>query len=537
MGAPEPPRDGSVTATHRLTNGDGGSSVRDSHDTRRHPVTFQQKLFLGFGLMVLPVMLVGAQAIRSNALERKALENLGQGLTRNRTYSEVETAMFNQSEAIWRALSGLDPAARREFQLQGEVVDYWFARWTAELQPDEHELSDGVRQIEQQIRAMADSVFVLQDGGQRAEAYALATRELKGRLLPALTEMNHQVYRRAREFSVSRAFARVEGIVTTERAILTWILLLSALAGLGGAWLIARSLARPIAELRTAMTVVGRGDLDHPVAPSTSDEIGDLARSFAQMTGRLRDSRAELTTLNAALAAKVDQLERTQAQLVESEKLASVGQMAAGVAHGLRNPLASLRASAQLAIRHPESAAAKEALAAMIGEVDRLDTRITHLLTFSRPAPLHATRESPARLMEALLPALRRLASERQVQVEAHIDATVPELELDPLKVEQALQELLANALDAMPEGGTLRVAVAQGAGVTEVAIHDTGRGIAAEALPRIFDPFFTTRPEGTGLGLAIARRFIEQAGGRILVESTVGRGTTVRIQFPGEQA
>lgn len=495
-------------------------------------MTFQRKLFLGFGLMVLPVVLVGAQAIRSNALERRALENLGQGLTRNRTYSEVETAMFNQSEAIWRALSGLEPEARREFQLQGEVVDYWFARWVAELQPDEQELSDGVRRIETQIREVADSVFVLQDQGRRADAYALAKRELKGRLLPALTEMNHQVYRRAREFSVSRAFARVEEIVEGERAILTWILALSALAGLGGAWFIARSLARPIGELRTAMAVVGRGDLDHTITPSSSDEIGDLARSFSQMTDRLRDSRAELTSLNAALAAKVDQLERTQAQLVESEKLASVGQMAAGVAHGLRNPLASLRASAQLALRHPDSAAAREALGAMIGEVDRLDQRITHLLTFSRPAPARASRESPGRLMDALLPALRRLATERGVTVKATIDPSVPEHDLDALKVEQALQEVLANALDAMPDGGTLAITVQEADGGSTVVVTDSGRGITPEALPRIFDPFFTTRPEGTGLGLAIARRFIEQSGGHIAVESTVGRGTTVRIHF-----
>ncbi len=500
-------------------------------------MTFQQKLFLGFGMMVLPVMLVGAQAIRSNVLERKALEALGQGLARNRTYSEVETAMFNQGEAIWRALSGLDPTARREFALQGEVVDYWFARWTAELQPDEQELSEGVRRIEQEIRATAERVFALQDAGRREEAYALAHTELKGRLLPALTEMNHQVYRRAREFSVSRAFARVAEIVNTERRILTWILLLAAGAGLTGAWLLSRSLARPIAGLRTAMADVGRGSLDRPVAPPGSDEFGDLARSFAQMTERLRDSRTELTSVNAALAAKVDQLERTQARLVESEKLASVGQMAAGVAHGLRNPLASLRASAQLARRHPESAAAQEALGAMITEVDRLDARITHLLTFSRPAPVRATRESVARLVESLLPALRRLAAERQVHVEADVDPRVPERNLDALKVEQALQELLANALDAMPGGGTLRVSVRQDGAGTQVAITDTGRGIPPDAMPRIFDLFFTTRPEGTGLGLAIARRFIEQAGGRITVESTVGEGTTVRIAFAQGEA
>ena len=98
-------------------------------------MTFQQKLLLGFGLMVLPVLLVGAEAIRSNALERRALETLGESLSRTRTYSEVETAMFDQSEVIWRSLSGMEPRARQEFQLSSEVVDYWLDRWGSELQP------------------------------------------------------------------------------------------------------------------------------------------------------------------------------------------------------------------------------------------------------------------------------------------------------------------------------------------------------------------------------------------------------------------
>jgi signal transduction histidine kinase len=502
-------------------------------------MTFQQKLLLGFGLMVLPVLLVGAEAIRSNALERRALETLGESLTRTRTYSEVETAMFNQGEVIWRSLSGLEPRAREEFRLSGEVVDYWLDRWSSELQPDEQELAVGVRRIETEIRAVADSVFALEELGKRPEAYALAKGQLKERLLPALTEMNHQIYRRAREFSVSRAFSRVAEIVNTERTLLFWIMLLSVVAGLTGAWLIARSLARPIGELRQAMTVVGSGDLDHPITPRSGDEIGDLARSFRQMTGNLRQSRAELVHVNAELAAKIGQLETAQARLVEQEKLASVGQMAAGVAHGLRNPLASLRASAQLALRHPDSPAARESLESMISEVDRLDKRITHLLTFSRPAPLHPMRENLATLVAGLLPPLNRLLQERAVALRTDLPADLPDTMLDPMKLEQTMHELIANALDAMPGGGTLGLSARASedrASVT-VEITDTGKGIPAEVLPAVTDPFFTTRPEGTGLGLAIAKRFVEQNGGTLDISSTVGRGTQVRIHFPAAPA
>src|SRR6476661_4727336 len=129
--------------------------------------------------MVLPALLVGAEAIRSNALERRALGALGESMARTRTYAELETAMFDQSELIWRDLSGLDPTARQEFRLTGQVVDYWQARWRGELKPEEMALADGVANIQRQIVIVSDSVFTLADGGHREDAYRLALRELR----------------------------------------------------------------------------------------------------------------------------------------------------------------------------------------------------------------------------------------------------------------------------------------------------------------------------------------------------------------------
>src|SRR6185312_13140952 len=130
-------------------------------------VTFQRKLLLGFSLMVLPALLVGAEAIRSNVLERRALQALGESMSRTRTYAELETAMFDQSEIIWRYLSGLDPTARNEFKLTGEVVNYWQQRWRGELRPEEMALADGVAGIQTQIVLVADSIFKLADAGHR----------------------------------------------------------------------------------------------------------------------------------------------------------------------------------------------------------------------------------------------------------------------------------------------------------------------------------------------------------------------------------
>ena len=228
--------------------------------------------------------------------------------------------MFDQSDIIWRYLTGMDPTAKKEFRLAGQVVDYWQQRWAAELRPEEMALADGVRSIQQQIQTVADGVFRRFDSGQRQAAFAMAQRELKGRLLPALTQMNREIYRRARESSVRGAYTRLEEILASQERVLLVIVVLSLAGGLLGSWLISRSLARPINELTGAMAVVGAGQLDHPITSRSRDEIGALAGAFGRMTDNLRQSRAAL---------------------VQSEKLASIGEMAAAVAHGLRNPLAA----------------------------------------------------------------------------------------------------------------------------------------------------------------------------------------------------
>jgi signal transduction histidine kinase len=491
--------------------------------------------------MVLPALLVGAVAIRSNLLERRALQALGESMARTRTYAELETAMFDQSEVIWRYLSGLDPTAKKEFRLIGQVVDYWQQRWAAELRPDELGLAQGVRDIQRQILIAADSIFRLNESGHRQAAFTTAQLELKGRLLPALTQLNREIYRRARESSVRGAYARLEEILAAQNRILVVLLVLSLGGGLLGSWLISRSLARPINQLTGAMAVVGSGQLDHPVTASSRDEIGELARAFGRMTDNLRQSRSDMLRLNTELERKISQLERTQAQLVQSEKLASIGEMSAAVAHGLRNPLASLRAAAQLVQRHPEAPSSAEHLHAIVEEVDRLDRRISHLLSFSRPAPFHPLRESVPRLVEGLLPAFSELLREREVQLDLDIPPVLPDIRVDPMQLEQALVEIVSNALDAMPQGGRLRIGASlngSGSGPGEVAIEvaDTGPGIPEQVLPSVCEPFFTTRQDGTGLGLAIAKRYVEQNGGRLEIVSRP-EGTTVRVRLPAAAA
>jgi signal transduction histidine kinase len=502
-------------------------------------MTFQRKMLYGFSLMVVPALLIGIEAIRTNVLERDALQLLGQNMARTRTYAELETAMFNQSEIVWRYLSGLDPHARSEFRATGEVIKYWQQRWRSELRPNEVGLANSTEEIQRRIDAVADSVFKLYDAGQHEASYRLAQRDLRDGLLPALTQLNRDIYRQARESSVRGAYTRLEEIVTRERDALIAILIFAVVAGLLTSWLISRGLARPISQLRVAMARVGAGEVELPIDVSSPDEIGDLARSFAQMTESLQQSRARTTRLTLELQNKISQLEKTQAQLVQSEKLASIGEMSAAVAHGIRNPLASLRAAAQVALRHPESAASREYMGAIIEEVDRLDRRVSHLLSFSKPAPFHPLRESVARLIEDLLPPFTELLRERGISLELALARNLPEVLVDPMQLEQALVEIISNALDAMPKGGTLRIAanadrIADGDLDVGIEIVDTGVGIPERVLASVCEPFFTTRAEGTGLGLAIAKRYIEQNGGSLDISSIATVGTTVRIRLPG---
>ena len=483
-------------------------------------MTLQRKLLLGFALMVVPTLFVGVQAIRTNALERATLETLGQRLARSRTYADVEDAMFNQTQVIWRYLGG-DPTAKQEFPLTAQVVDFRLDRWTADLPSDEVKLADGVRRIEADIKAVAARVFQLHDAGRRDEAALIARRELLERLQPTLASVNREIYRQARELSVQGAVAQMRSIVEAKRRLLWATVFVALVAGLLASWLISRDLARPLTELRHAMAVVGAGDLEHTIThaivPRSADEIGDLARAFGRMTEQLRQSRA---------------------QLVQSEKLASIGQMAAAVAHGLRNPLASLRAAAQLARHRADVPAAREQLDAIVEQVDRLDLRIAHLLQFSRPAPFHPLRERVEALLDGALAGFAELLRQRRIELAVHASAVVPDVQVDPMRLEQALTELVSNALDAMPQGGRLELTARAeagpgGAGGVVVEVTDSGSGIAPEILPNLCEPFFTTRPEGTGLGLAIAKRYVEEAGGRLVITSTVGRGTTVQIWLP----
>lgn len=501
------------------------------------PMGFQRKLLLAFSLMVVPVLLISAEAIWNNREERLALRALGDNMARIRAFADLGTIMFRQSRQVLGFLSGIDREAKAEFFRMEPEIGERLARWKQGLKPDEMHLAKDIEEIHAQIFSAGKQVFLLYQAGDWKAALAVADHELRGRLVPLLSAKNKEINSVVLENSLQQAYARLDEILQMEHRILLSMIGLSLLLGVGASVLISRGLARPIQQLKTTMEVIGQGHLDHPISIRSSDEIGELARAFARMTDNLKRSHEAMAGLNRDLETKIKMLEEAQAQLIQSEKLASIGQMSAAVAHGLRNPLASLRAAAQVTLRQVKDVPmAQDHLKTVIAEVDRLDRRITHLLSFSRPSQFHPILEHPPRLVDGLLRSYAALLKERGIQLETDLPSDLPEVQVDPIQLEQALGEVLSNALDAMPKGGHLTIRgyrESDGRGGTVVIeVSDTGDGIPQQVLPSVCDPFFTTKAEGTGLGLAIAKRYVAQNGGRLDIASTPGTGTIVRISL-----
>jgi two-component system, NtrC family, sensor histidine kinase HydH len=252
-------------------------------------------------------------------------------------------------------------------------------------------------------------------------------------------------------------------------------------------------------------------------------------------SAQLGAQRADLERHTAALQQAYDELRATQRQLGAAERLAAIGEVSATVAHGIRNPLANIRAAAQVALSAKRDPALAESyLGAIIAESDRLRTWLARLLDAIRPFEPSAAPVDLHALVEAVIDVLAARLAEHEVAVARRLTAAGTKLLGDDIHLQQALIAVVENAIDAVPPGGHVEVGTEVIDAMTvRLTVRDNGAGIPGEQLGKIFDPFVTTKRHGTGLGLAIARKVVEGHGGRITVESTVGVGTTVAITLP----
>ncbi len=328
--------------------------------------------------------------------------------------------------------------------------------------------------------------------------------------------------------------------------------------------LVRREVIRPVRDLVTGTRGVASGDLTWRTPVRSADEIGELALSFNKMTEALGRARGELRELVETLEQRVEERTRelrdAQTQLVQTEKMASLGRLCASIAHEINNPLAGILTYAKLISRRlrasppgsDEIAAALQQLAVVERETQRCTAIVRNLLDFARQRePAFADVDLLAVLDEAVALVANRMTLQG-IEIVRDV-APVPPVRADAGQFRQAMVNLLINACEAMPDGGRLRVVAravgvvdaasgarapdrerrGEGAGCVEIQVIDHGQGIPPEHLSKIFDPFFTTKEKGTGLGLSVVYGIVEKHGGRIAVESRVGEGTTMTVRLP----
>ncbi len=240
------------------------------------------------------------------------------------------------------------------------------------------------------------------------------------------------------------------------------------------------------------------------------------------------------------LCRDLTEVQSLKREVETSRRLASLGRLAAGVAHEIRNPLSSIKGFATyFKERYRDNPDDQKTSEIMIQEVDRLNRVITQLLEFARPPVVQKKRASLQSLIQHSLKMIERQASAKQIRVLPHLPSEIREVNLDPDGINQVLLNLYLNAVEAMDPGGTLSVSLSVDDGPTRVKImvSDTGSGIRKEDLEHIFDPYFTTKQTGTGLGLAIVHKIIEAHGGEVRAESEIGRGTSVTVLIPATGA
>ncbi|TFH34725.1 MAG: HAMP domain-containing protein [Anaerolineales bacterium] len=335
----------------------------------------------------------------------------------------------------------------------------------------------------------------------------------------------------------------IVGNLSTSRNSFSVIFTLGTLAVILLGYILAQHIARPILRLRAMSQAVAGGDLEQSSGLMRSDEIGELANAFDIMTLRLRERTEEATRLYAEALQRARELadinarlQAAQAQLVQSEKLASVGQLTAGIVHDVKNPLAVIKGLAEELTEEPDlDEYMTDSLKTIRDSASKANSIVTDLLKFAR----QSTPDMQQRDLRSTIESVRRLTEYLTRKANVEVASIFPDRSVmatyDPQQIEQVLINLLTNAVQAMPEGGSLTFELRPGEHEVELIVSDTGIGIPDEIRARIFDPFFTTKPEGegTGLGLSVSYGIITRHGGHIEVVSKIGIGTTFTIHLP----
>ncbi|MGD0102336.1 MAG: ATP-binding protein, partial [Acidobacteriota bacterium] len=325
--------------------------------------------------------------------------------------------------------------------------------------------------------------------------------------------------------------------------MLTFLLVAAGgvLVVLGITYFITRSMILPLEEMVKASNRIAAGDLDHTVTITSHDEIGILSNSFNKMVASVKAMKLELEEWGRTLEEKVnkrtEELVAVQTQMAQSEKLASIGRLAAGVAHEINNPLGGILTFSMLALEdcdddHP----LKQSLEVIVKQTLRCRETVKGLLDFARQSSSTPSLTEVNSIVDKTLMLLENQTIFQNIRTVRKFSPNLPDVLIDAGQLQQVVINIVINAADAMEENGVLTIETCKAPNAAEILlkISDTGKGIPEDILPLIFEPFFTTKKvgKGTGLGLSIVHGIVTRAGGKIEVASSA-KGATFTIRLP----
>lgn len=320
-----------------------------------------------------------------------------------------------------------------------------------------------------------------------------------------------------------------EKVKELSKTMFFWAAGITSILAVSLSLFLTRYVTSPIQHLISTMVRAERG-LDVRADVKSRDDIGKLSEAFNSLIDKLELARRKVERYHYE-------------QMKRADRLASIGEMAAGIAHEIKNPLAGIAGVIQvLKNEMPKTDQRRAVLDEVLSQVERMDKAVRNLLSFARPPEPSKTLVDMNDLIGKLLDFLAPQFAKYNIAAERRLSPGIPWLSVDPDLMQQALLNIALNAIQAMPEGGRFIVTTEaeppsdDGPGMVRITLMDTGKGISPEDMGRIFNPFFTTRQQGTGLGLSITQRIIEQHGGEISVSNAAGKGASFSIMLPYPQ-
>jgi signal transduction histidine kinase len=447
--------------------------------------------------------------------------------------------------------------------------DHLLERATSLLVNLRHELADYIAYEEaaqypesaEEARLLRDLDSLIQDAVSMA---AGAGGSLPGESAPHvhaewLLQQQEQIAALLQEINTLHFEIIARKIGLTEGHFSALFNLFLALSSLGlmivwlGFTLHSRYVVRPVRKLADLAGLLAQGDLSVRADTRSRTEIGVLYRAFNNMAETIQRHEEDLSNLTHELERRVadrtrsleqayDSLQRTQADLVRMERLATLGEIATTVNHEIKTPLNALyinlqllkrRARESLSVNTDTQAEILELVTVIDREVHRISSYLDEFVRFARFPPSRPRHSDANRIVREVMDMFSQKAEQAGVRMQAELDPRLPPLLLDERKIAQALINLIANAIDAMPQGGTLLLATREDGDCGLIEVSDTGRGIGASDRTRIFTPFFTRKETGLGFGLPIVQRIAEDHGGSISCISQPGHGSTFTLRLP----